>query len=121
MSDCIVRFFETWEIEDDAERIAMIKKTVTDMVIYDDPRTTETIHGPASLNKYVGMFSKNAPGWSAGVVECDTIAGFTRVTVAFGGIGPDGNEMVQLGQYFVEKKDDKISRMIGFVGTGEPG
>ena len=64
------------------------------------------------------MFSANAPGWSAKVLSSTTTAGVTRATVAFGGKGPDGNEMVQLGQYFVETEGELISRMVGFVGTG---
>ncbi len=64
------------------------------------------------------MFSANAPGWSAKVIGSNTTAGMTRATVAFGGMGPDGSEMVQLGQYFVESDGDLISRMVGFVGTG---
>ena len=43
-----------------------------------------------------------------------------RATVAFGGMGPDGKEMIQLGQYFVETESGLISRMVGFVGTGVP-
>jgi hypothetical protein len=73
----------------------------------------------AALNNYVGMFSANAPGWSAKVIKTDMVAGVTRVTVAFGGKGSDGSEQVQLGQYFVEKNGDLVSRMVGFVGTGE--
>jgi len=64
------------------------------------------------------MFSANALGWSASVIGSDTPAGMTRVTVAFGGMGPDGKQMVQLGQYFVETDGDLISRMVGFFGTG---
>ncbi|MES9943296.1 MAG: hypothetical protein ABW121_22415, partial [Candidatus Thiodiazotropha sp. 6PLUC7] len=55
----------------------------------------------------------------AKVVKSDTTANATRVTVVFSGMGPDGNEQVQLGQYFIEKEGEKISRMVGFVGTGE--
>ena len=64
------------------------------------------------------MFSANAPGWAAKVVGTDTTGGMTRATVAFGGKGPDGKDMTQLGQYFVETDGDRISRMVGFVGTG---
>lgn len=65
------------------------------------------------------MFSANAPGWTAKVELSDTVSGVTRATVAFGGKGADGQDMVQYGQYFVEMEGDLISRMIGFVGTGE--
>lgn len=120
MSDAITTFFEAWQIEDEELRLAKISSTVTENIQYTDPRTPETVTGIPALNSYVGMFSANAPGWSAKVVKSDTIAGVTRVTVAFGGPGPDRNEQVQHGQYFVETDGDLVSRMVGFVGTGEP-
>lgn len=119
MPDCITTFFDSWKIEEAELRLAKIKSSVTDTIKYDDPRTSETVSSIAALNDYVGMFSANAPGWSAEVIKSDTIAGFTRVTIAFSGVGPDGSEQIQLGQYFVEKDGDLISRMVGFVGTGE--
>jgi len=119
MSDCITSFFDAWEIENAELRHTKISSSVTESIQYDDPRTPETIHGIAALNNYVGMFSANAPGWSADVIKSETVAGVTRITVAFGGMGPDGSEQVQLGQYFVEKDGDLISRMVGFVGIGE--
>ncbi|MCG8670512.1 MAG: hypothetical protein MI867_13930 [Pseudomonadales bacterium] len=119
MSDCITTFFDAWQIEDAELRLTKINSSVTEAIKYNDPRTPETVNGIAALNAYVGMFSANAPGWSAKVIKSDTIAEVTRVTVAFGGMGPDGSEQVQLGQYFVEKDGDLVSRMIGFVGTGE--
>lgn len=64
------------------------------------------------------MFTANAPGWSARVIGCNVTAGIARATVAFGGPGPDGNEVTQIGQYFVEMKGGLIARMVGFVGTG---
>lgn len=119
MSDCITSFFEAWQIEEAEPRLAKISSSVTGAIRYDDPRTPETVNGIAALNNYVGMFSANAPGWSAKIIKSDVVAGVTRVTVAFGGMGPDGSEKVQLGQYFVEKDGELISRMVGFVGTGE--
>jgi hypothetical protein len=119
MSDCITTFFEAWQIEEAELRLAKISRSVTETIRYDDPRTPETVNGIAALNNYVGMFSANAPGWSAKVIKSDTVAGVTRVTVAFGGMGPDGSEQAQLGQYFVEKDGELVSRMVGFVGTGE--
>lgn len=119
MSDCIETFFEAWQIDDTELRLAKVSRSVTKSIQYDDPRTPETINGIAALNDYLAMFSANAPGWSAKVVKSDTIASTTRVTIAFGGIGPDGSQHVQLGQYFVEKEGDLVSRMVGFVGTGE--
>ncbi|MCA0891826.1 hypothetical protein [Microbulbifer agarilyticus] len=119
MSDSISIFFEAWQVEDAVDRLSKIASAVTENVKYDDPRTPETISGIDALSNYVGMFSANAPGWSAQVVKSETTGGVTRATVAFSGVGPDGDEKVQLGQYFVEKEGAVISRMVGFVGTGE--
>ncbi|MFK7831456.1 MAG: hypothetical protein AB8B57_16905 [Congregibacter sp.] len=119
MSDCISTFFDAWQFEDAETRLAKLNSSVTKTIQYDDPRTSESVNGIAALDNYLGMFSANAPGWSAKVVKTDAVAGVTRVTVAFGGKGPDGSEQVQFGQYFLEKDGDRISRMVGFVGTGE--
>lgn len=119
MSDSITTFFEAWQIKEAEPRFEKIKSAVTEHIQYDDPRTPTTIIGQQALSDYVGMFSANAPDWSARVVKSDTIAEVTRVTVAFEGKGRDGSQQVQLGQYFVEKEDDLVSRMVGFVGTGE--
>jgi hypothetical protein len=119
MSDCTNIFFEAWQIEDPESRLAKISSAVTNDIQYSDPRTPETLVGIAALSNYVGMFSANAPGWSAKVVKSDTTANVTRITVAFSGSAPDGQEQTQLGQYFVENDGDLVSRMVGFVGTGE--
>lgn len=119
MPSSIATFFDAWEIEDAEVRLAQLSKSVAEDVKYDDPRTPETIKGTDALNNYLGLFSANAPGWSAKVVKTDTTASCARVTVSFGGVGPDGSEQVQLGQYFVELKGKLVSRMVGFVGTGE--
>lgn len=119
MTDAISTFFNTWELNDDKQRSDNINAIVTDTVEYSDPQTPNTLIGPTALNEYVGMFSANAPGWTAKVIKSDSTADYTRVTVTFGGMGPDGKEMMQLGQYFVEYKGDLIARMVGFVGIGD--
>lgn len=119
MSDPISTFFDAWQLESADARLEKITSAVTTSIQYDDPRTPQTINGIDALTEYVGMFNANAPGWTAKVINSDTTAGMTRATVAFGGTGPDGNEMIQLGQYFIETDGDLISRMVGFVGTGE--
>jgi len=111
MSGCIATFFDAWQIEDADIRLYKINSSLTEDIKYDDPRTQETLNGIAALNSYLGMFSENAPGWSAKVIKSDTVAGFTRVTVAFGGVGPNGSEQVQLGQYFVEKDGGKALKI----------
>jgi len=119
MSDPISTFFDAWQLESADARLEKITSAVTPGIQYDDPRTPQTVNSIEALAEYVGMFSSNAPGWTAKVIKSDATAGMTRTTVAFGGTGPDGNEMVQLGQYFIEMDGDLISRMVGFVGTGE--
>lgn len=120
VTDSIETFFNAWQLESDAERSDAIHRAVTEDVLYVDPRTPEPIRGREALSEYVGMFSKNAPGWSASVVASDSVGGVTRATVAFGGPGPDGTTQSQLGQYFVESDGTSISRMTGFVGVGAP-
>lgn len=120
MADPTATFFEAWALNDADERLAKITSAVTADIRYDDPRTTETIQGIDALSQYVGEFSANAPSWSAWVVKSDVIAEMTRATIAFGGQGPDGNDMVQHGQYFVEMDGELVCRMVGFVGTGAP-
>lgn len=119
MTDPISTFFEAWQIEDAGARLEKIASAVTEGVKYDDPRTPETLVGIEALSAYVGMFSANAPGWSAQVVKSDVNGSMTRSTVAFRGNGPDGAEQEQLGQYFVEKEGGLVSRLVGFIGTGE--
>lgn len=120
MSDSISTFFDAWQIEDANDRLNKITSAVAKNIQYNDPRTPETINGIDALSDYVGMFSASAPGWSAKVVNNDITGSMTRTTVAFSGVGPDGTEQVQIGQYFIEKEGGLISRMVGFVGTGEP-
>ncbi|MEM8767387.1 MAG: nuclear transport factor 2 family protein [Pseudomonadota bacterium] len=118
MSDPITTFFAAWELEGVDERLAKIRAAVTPDISYADPQTSDPLSGIDAVSEYVGMFSANAPGWSAEVIGSDTIGAVTRATVAFGGMGPDGTEQRQLGQYFVEMDGGLISRMVGFVGTG---
>ena len=113
-------FFSAWGMASDADRLAAIESAYSGSGTYADPRSPSVLSGPEAIAEYVNMFSANAPGWSATVVKSDEIAGSIRATVAFGGKGPDGSEMVQHGQYFVDMDGDKITRMVGFVGTGAP-
>lgn len=116
----IETFFSAWGMDDDSQRAATIAGVMATDTTYADPRAPETLTGPQAIADYVNMFSANAPGWTATVVKADETAGSVRATVAFGGKGPDGGDMVQHGQYFVDIADDRITRMVGFVGTGAP-
>lgn len=115
MTSSIETFFDAWSVAQADARLAAVQSAVVEDAIYADPRTSEPLSGPAAIAKYVGMFVEMAPGASATVVNTQTQAGMTRVTVAFR--MADGTE--QLGQYFVELSGEgKITRMIGFVGIG---
>ncbi|MEM9580578.1 MAG: nuclear transport factor 2 family protein [Pseudomonadota bacterium] len=120
MSTAIETFFDAWGLSDDAARRSSIEASFAGDGTYADPRSQGVLSGADAIAEYVNMFSANAPGWTAKVVKSDEIAGSVRATVAFGGTGPDGNEMVQHGQYFIDMNGGKIARMVGFVGTGAP-
>lgn len=109
-------FFSAWGMADADERVAAIRKTVAADAVYVDPRTDAPIVGPDALADYVAMFSQSAPGAVAEVVKSDTSGDMRRVTVAF----KMPNGMEQMGQYFVEPARGNITRMTGFVGTGQP-
>ena len=116
MTEAVQTFFAAWSIADADARRDMIAGAIADTVSYADPRTATPLTELNAVNDYVGMFAQAAPGATASVIKSDTQAGVTRATVAFA--MADG--MVQHGQYFVEYDGDKISRMVGFVGTGTP-
>lgn len=120
MTDSITRFFDAWGMTDETARAQTIMDTYSADGTYADPRAPEVLTGPDAIADYVAMFSANAPGWTARVVKADQTADTIRVTVAFGGRGPDGSDMVQHGQYFVRILEGKIVDMVGFVGTGAP-
>jgi len=120
MSGAIETFFASWGMADDADRARAIASAFAPAGTYADPRSDGVLTGPEAVAAYVNMFSANAPGWTAEVVAQSATQGSTRATVAFGGEGPDGTEMVQHGQYFVDMEGDKIARMTGFAGLGAP-
>ncbi|WP_136442931.1 nuclear transport factor 2 family protein [Pacificoceanicola onchidii] len=121
MSQSLETFFSAWSESDADQRADKISASVAANAVYSDPRCPEPISGREALTEYTGAFSANAPGWTASVVKSDETAGLIRATIAFGGTGPDGSEMQQLGQYFVEcDADGLLAKITGFVGTGAP-
>jgi len=120
MATPVELFFDAWGMTADADRLGAITNAFAANGTYADPRSQGTLTGADAIAAYVNMFSANALGWTAKVVKSDENGDSFRVTVAFGGMGPDGKDMVQHGQYFGDLKDAKITRMTGFVGTGAP-
>ena len=117
MSKAIETFFGAWGA-DESETAQAIANVLSDGATYADPRSQGTLSGADAISGYVALFGKSAPGWTAKVEKMDTIGDCVRVTVAFGGPGPDGSHVVQHGQYFVDMNGNAIQRMVGFVGTG---
>ncbi len=118
MTDALTTFFDAWGTAEPDARNAMIAQATSTDVTYSDPRSGARLAGQSAVAEYVGMFSANAPGWTAKVVSSDDVNGYIRAIVAFGGMGPDGSEMVQHGTYFCDVVDGKLTMMAGFVGTG---
>lgn len=119
MSDATHTFFEAWGTADAEARSALIAQATSADVSYSDPRSGGRLTGQDAVAEYVGMFSANAPGWTASVVSADNVNGYIRAIVAFGGMGPDGTEMTQHGTYFCDQDDaGRLIMIAGFVGTG---
>ena len=119
MSDALTIFFNAWSETDAAARSALIASSTTPEITYSDPRSGSRLAGQDAVSDYVGMFSTNAPGWTAQVIVSDKVNQYTRTLVAFGGMGPDGSEMTQHGTYFSDSDDSgKLTMIAGFVGTG---
>ena len=115
MTDAVSTFFSAWGMADAASRLSAIKGSLAQDASYMDPRTEAPLSGPEAIASYVGMFTQQAPGAVAEVISAANRSGVTRATLAF----KMPNCMEQTGQYFVEyDKDDRIARMVGFVGTG---
>jgi len=120
MSASITTFFDAWGMSDDTARLKAISAAFATDGTYADPRSPEALQGADAIAGYVNNFSASAPGWTATVVNHSSTGNSHRATVAFGGMGPDGKEMVQHGQYFADMDGAKITRMVGFVGMGAP-
>ena len=111
-------FFDAWSKPDAAERAALIGAAMAPDASYSDPRSGGRISGLDAISQYVEMFSANAPGWTADVVNSDEVNGYARALVKFGGPGPDGQDMAQHGTYFADlDASGKITALAGFVGA----
>ena len=56
----------------------------------------------------------------AEALQIDERFDHARAIVAFGGKGPDGQDMVQHGTYFATMDAGRIKLLVGFVGLGAP-
>ena len=118
--DALEQFFGAWSETDTDARKSAIADAAADGFIYSDPRSGKRLDTPDAISDYIGAFSASAPGWTAKVVTADEVNGYVRAVVAFGGMGPDGSEMVQHGTYFAELDTaGKLKLLAGFVGKAE--
>jgi len=120
MKASLEAFFNAWSDADTQSREDTFGAALSNNIRYSDPRSGNRLQGISSVNDYVGQFSANAPGWRAWVESVDEVNGYARAIVAFGGKGPDGEDMVQHGTYFATADaDGKLDLLAGFVGTGQ--
>lgn len=118
MTKSLDDFFAAWSETDAEARMALIAGATTTDATYSDPRSGGRLAGQEAMAEYVGMFSANAPGWTAEVVKSDEVNGYARALVKFGGKGPDGQDMAQHGTYFADLDDTgMIVALAGFVGS----
>ena len=113
----IERFFAAWSHTDAGSRTATIRGALGEAATYSDPRSGGRLVGVDAISEYVGQFAANAPGWTAVVNSVDEVNGYAKAVVSFGGPGPDGEKMAQLGTYFVEADEaGSLVALAGFVG-----
>ncbi|MDA9008780.1 nuclear transport factor 2 family protein [Alphaproteobacteria bacterium] len=117
MSDNVNKFFAAWGDADNNAQAKTIAETLANDARYADPRTEAPLIGPEAVANYVAQFAQMAPGAMVEAVDVAERDGITRATVEF----KMANGMVQMGQYFIEMDaSGKLSRLVGFVGTGTP-
>lgn len=117
MSEAIRAFFAAWGDNDENRRAESLREVLSPNITYLDPRTPEPVTSVEALIAYVAMYTQYAPGATASVSALSETQGHYRATVTFA--MADG--MTQLGQYFIEVDDQqRLMRMVGFVGLGDP-
>lgn len=116
MTDCIHTLFSAWgDPSAEARAAATTAATLPDFY-YADPNAPAPIRGRDDYLAYLQMFGEMAPRAVAKVVDISEKHGHARATVDF----VINDNMAQRGQYFVDLKDGKIARIVGFAGMGEP-
>ena len=102
---------------DDPARTDTLTRCAAPDLYYVDPRTPEPITDLQALIRYIGQYTEFAPGASARVAAQSRTHLHTRATVAFEMPG----STAQLGQYMIDTDgQNRVTRLIGFAGTGEP-
>ena len=116
MTECIHTLFSAWGAPTADERASATDAAIGPDFCYSDPRTPAPITDRDDYINYIKMFAEMAPGAEAKVVNISERDGSARATVEFG----MPNMPAQRGQYFIDIKDGKTARIVGYAGMGEP-
>ena len=116
MTDCIHTLFSAWGDPSPEARATATDAAIGPEFYYSDPNAPAPIHSRDDYLTYIQMFGEMAPGAIAKVVDISGKNGHARAIVDF----IINETITQRGQYFVDLKDGKIARIVGFSGMGEP-
>ncbi|MFT7593805.1 MAG: hypothetical protein ACI8R4_001121 [Paracoccaceae bacterium] len=116
MTDLIQTLFSAWGDPLPEGRAAKTDAALGPDFFYADPNTPDPVIGRDAYLAYIAQFGEMMTGAIARVVAVSEHHGFARATVDF---LRDGERMMR-GQYFADITEGRITRLIGFVGMGEP-
>ncbi len=117
MTDSLTAFFSAWGDQSPESRAQKTDTALGPQFTYADPNTPDVIVGRDAYLEYLAQFASQMPGGSARVVDQSQTAHCVRATVDF----LSGDTRMMRGQYFADlNAAGKITRMIGFIGLGEP-
>ncbi|MEP1933813.1 MAG: nuclear transport factor 2 family protein [Paracoccaceae bacterium] len=117
MTDALNALFSAWGDTDPKSRAATLGSALATDFYYADPQVPAPITNLDDLAGYLAGFTEHMPGASAQVAGAPSSHnGHVRVFVDF---MKDDARMMR-GQYFADLDDaGKITRLVGFAGTGE--
>jgi len=116
MTDLLETLFSAWGDPSPEERAAKTDAVLGPNFIYADPNTPDPVTGRDAYLGYITQFGEMMPDASAKVVMVSEHHGYARATVDF----IAGSNRMMRGQYFADINDGQITRLVGFVGMGEP-
>ncbi len=118
MADALTAVFSAWGDSDPKSRAATLGAALAPEFYYADPQVPSPITNLDDFLGYLAGFTEHMPGASAQVAgKPSAHNGHVRVFVDF---MKDGARMMR-GQYFADLDDTgRITRLIGFAGTGDP-
>ncbi len=116
MTNPIISLFSAWGDPSPDGRASKTDAAIAADFYYADPNTPDPVTSRDAYLAHIAQFAEMMPGASAQVAALSEHHGHIRATVDF---LKDGNRMMR-GQYFAEMKDNRITRLIGFTGMGEP-